>query len=623
MLSILVGNLALAAVGQREIEAPPPKPAIVPGGVWLSEPPSDCPFKPSDTMKALRFTGRHAEYTGADTWYPSWASDGSMYSPFTDGAANGVFSGSGYNFVPKQLAVPVTGFAAIEGSDPLNLQITRAGVIPREPFPYGGQYPCGSLVHNGIWYYGSYALDWLTGPPNYPWGKLGPFVGFSISRDLGKTWLPETRTAANPLFGESAKNGKPVDMFGKAKEYKQYLEAHPETPGVQVKIGAPHFVDFGRNMEHSPDGKAYLVAHGAARPQANNSWSAGDQIYLLRVKPGPETINDPKAYEFFAGQGKNGEPLWTSDFQAIRPLLEWDDHMGIVTATYNAPLKRFLMCVTDGRGPDGISFGPFDTYILESPTVTGPWKLMVYMRKFGEQAYFVNFPSRFIGSDGRNLWLCYSHGYEHSRANPPGGRYAMCLQEVNLLSPGDPVPPPSPPGPLDREDNVARKAVVTVSSTHPDYTPRGVVDGNVGGFPGDTSEEWASQGEKDTAMLRLNWAEPQTIARVWLFDRPCNTDQITSAMLVFSDGTTVQVGALPDDARKGIEVKFEPKTVKWLAVIVTGVGPKTANIGLSEIAVFSDRFVDQARQVPLGVLRVFSGDNNSGRKRKIVANRNP
>ena len=24
-----------------------------------------------------------------------------------------------------------------------------------------------------------------------------------------------------------------------------------------------HFVDFGKGMEHSPDGKAYLVAHGA------------------------------------------------------------------------------------------------------------------------------------------------------------------------------------------------------------------------------------------------------------------------------------------------------------------------------------------------------------------------
>ena len=44
--------------------------------------------------------------------------------------------------------------------------------------------------------------------------------------------------------------------------------------------------------------------------------------------------------------------------------------------------------------------------------------------------------------------------------------------------------------------------------------------------------------------------------------------------------------ALPDNAKKGIEVKFEPKTVKWLALMVTGVSPTTQNVGLSEIAVF-------------------------------------
>jgi len=29
-------------------------------------------------------------------------------------------------------------------------------------------------------------------------------------------------------------------------------------------MGSPHFVDFGKNMERSPDGKVYLVGHDAA-----------------------------------------------------------------------------------------------------------------------------------------------------------------------------------------------------------------------------------------------------------------------------------------------------------------------------------------------------------------------
>ena len=69
--------------------------------------------------------------------------------------------------------------------------------------PYGGRYPCASLVHNGIWYYGTYCLDWHQ----HPWDILGPFVGFRLS----------------------------------------------------------------------PDGKAYLLGHGATRPEATCSWISGSR----------------------------------------------------------------------------------------------------------------------------------------------------------------------------------------------------------------------------------------------------------------------------------------------------------------------------------------------------------
>ena len=70
-----------------------------------------------------------------------------------------------------------------------------------------------------------------------------------------------------------------------------------------------------------------------------------------------------------------------------------------------------------------------------------------------------------------------------------------------------------------------------------------------------------NRGERDTAMIRLTWPTPQTIDRVLLFDRPNDLDQVNSGMLVFSDGSTISTGALPDNAQKGLEVSFEPKTV--------------------------------------------------------------
>ena len=159
----------------------------------------------------------------------------------------------------------------------------------------------------------------------------------------------------------------------------------------------------------------------------------------------------------------------------------------------------------------------------------------------------------------------------------------MCLRELRLPAPGE----PTFADPLNSPKNIALDAIVTVSSTHPDYASAGAVDGVVDGFPSDIRREWATKGEQDTAMIRLTWTSPQKVNRVWLFDRPNTLDQVTSGMLVFSDGTTLRTGELPDDGKEGLEVEFETKTIHWLIFAVTGVKKGSPNIGLSEIAVFS------------------------------------
>ena len=384
--------------------------------VWPSQPPSDCPFEPSHSIVGIAFTGRHIRYANADTWYPSWASDGNLYSPWTDGSVGDVKSSSGGEKA-------TTGHATIVGEDPLSLKIVDVGVYAGNPAPYGGRYPCGSLVYNGVWYYGTYCLLETPGK-GLNWDVLGPLVGFRYSTDFGKTWHDTPHTPSQPLFGE------------------------PVKPGGKVKMGAPHFVDFGKNMEYSPDGKAYLVGQGATDPDpkprdANLSWITADQIFMARVAPSIQNMNDASKYEFFGGHDGSGRPIWTRDFSQIKPLVDWNNNMGCVTMTYDAPLKKYLLVITDG----GNTISKFNTYVLESDQLTGPWKLAVYMHNFGEQGYFVNFPSKFIGKDGRSAWLCYAanftNGYLHTnyRDDPPGGGYGMSLQEVRLLGPRDATRP--------------------------------------------------------------------------------------------------------------------------------------------------------------------------------------
>lgn len=387
------------------------------GFAWPSQPPPHCPFYASDRFHGIRFTGLHREYGNADTWYPTWAADGNLYSPWTDGyLLEGVreyrpfnqshppYACNSLDFMGRKAA---TAQARISGSDPLDLEVDNlAPRVEASPVPYGGRYPCGSLIHKGIWYYGTYCLTDSHPCGGVGWTEMGPFVGFRISHDYGVTWQETALTPSNPLFGEDPRKAK-------------------------VKIGSPHFVDFGQDMGHSPDGHAYLVAHGASISGVCSNWIQGDEIYLLRVHPSPDQINERAAYEFFAGHDSAGKPMWTDDFAKINPILTWPGQLGCVTITWSAPLHRYLMCITRGVRSDHN-----DTMFLEAPEITGSWEMICYLRDFGPAAYFVNIPSKFIDSNGRSMWLCYSANWS-DKANlgkPEGSRYALCLHQIEILS---------------------------------------------------------------------------------------------------------------------------------------------------------------------------------------------
>ena len=352
-------------------------------------------------FKGIEFSGRWARYGHADTWYPSWASDDGLYSPFMDGNVNGVTAMFDKN---------TTGQARIVGSNPLNLSVKVIGLSEASAVPYHGRYPSASLVVNGVWYYGTYTLDDLNGRCGN-WCIQGPFVGFRTSTNYGQSWSETPRTAEAPLF------------------------ERPQ-PGAKVRIGPAHFIDFGRNMQYSPDGNAYLIAHGTGFRDGFSNWIAGDDLYLARTKPSPTTINDVGAWEFYAGKDTHGKPLWDRRIQNMRPLLEWRGHLGSATITYDAPMHLYLLCVS--RPADGFtSNGDFDTLILESKQITGPWAMVTYLKSFGPQAYFVNIPSKFISPNGRTFWLAYSANFsldmdKDKKPNPPGSGYALVLREAHL-----------------------------------------------------------------------------------------------------------------------------------------------------------------------------------------------
>jgi hypothetical protein len=134
-------------------------------------------------------------------------------------------------------------------------------------------------------------------------------------------------------------------------------------------------------------------------------------------------------------------------------------------------------------------------------------------------------------------------------------------------------------------DDIAPEATVTVSGVEGGYGFAGATDKVLGGYPGDARAEWSS-GQKVGATLRLTWKTPQKINRIALYDRPNLNDNVTSSQLTFNDGTTLTLGALPNDGNTPYDVSFPDKTVEWVEWKVLAMSPKSENAGLSEIAVF-------------------------------------
>lgn len=134
--------------------------------------------------------------------------------------------------------------------------------------------------------------------------------------------------------------------------------------------------------------------------------------------------------------------------------------------------------------------------------------------------------------------------------------------------------------------DIAPLAAITVSGVEDGYGFQGATDKNLSGYPADRNAEWSS-GQKEGATLRLTWKTPQKIDGIALYDRTNLNDNATRSELRFSDGTSLEIGALPNDGQTPGDARFSAKVVEWVEWKALNVSKETEHIGLSEIAVFA------------------------------------
>ena len=111
------------------------------------------------------------------------------------------------------------------------------------------------------------------------------------------------------------------------------------------------------------------------------TWTQASGLYVLRIKHlSPATINDATQWEYYDGRGS-----WSAHFSDLAPIVEWPNRCGPPSITWvGGAVRKFVLVV--GTPTVGLEMAPtLDTWIAESESLTGPYKLVQYLSKFGNQ----------------------------------------------------------------------------------------------------------------------------------------------------------------------------------------------------------------------------------------------
>ncbi len=146
----------------------------------------------------------------------------------------------------------------------------------------------------------------------------------------------------------------------------------------------------------------------------------------------------------------------------------------------------------------------------------------------------------------------------------------------------------------DEGVNIAPESTATASSGEPARAVRGCAL--------DEASQWSAAGAKGE-WIRLDWGAPKTIGMVRLYDKLHTRDQVLSAVLAFSDGSTLPVGRLQNDGQAATVIAFPPKTVTWIKLTIDKVSSSTVSAGLGRFEVYAVRRAPPENEKTGDVLR--------------------
>jgi alpha-glucosidase (family GH31 glycosyl hydrolase) len=454
-------------------------------------------------------------------------------------------------------------------------------------------------------------------------------------------WLPPTQSGYwyNLFTGEREKQQSNAVAASSINEFPIYarggvpLPLQPYTPRMgtnqvstlRLRVYPGADGQIGKSSLYEDDGVTTAYRKGQSATTTFTCVRQGSIVKLIVAPTSGHYVNQPSARGYLFELPDTDRPAAVS-INGQKTSFDYD--RGTFTATISIPaypINKTITLAVTGYHPDGWEFvhskaettrlagsissgGAFtgsSLTILEDSlaAAASPQEQAAALAAYG------------IAVDHKNVTTdFYPQAYQDQLFVPYGvvDNNKVTLGDGSILNVGPdgisgyPIPPasgihgkvsfqiagksytlPAPAHGVGSDDNVALFAVPSVSSVQPgtQSVASAVNDGAFGGYPNHFDSEWASNAEKSGAWVRLDWAAPQTTDQIWLYDRPNPDDQVTSGTITFSDGSSVDFGALPNDGSAPLVVKFSQKTINWLKLTVTGTSSSTQNIGLSEIAV--------------------------------------
>jgi hypothetical protein len=284
-----------------------------------------------------------------DTWAPTVASDGNLYSPSDDT----------YGF--RHATDSNIAFNRLEGADPMRLE--------------------GTTV-NPMLDYGRSALE---GADGCTWKSSGcTFIDGAFYWVVARHKYGET--SGDGQFRQTAANASIIRSSDFGRTWVRSARENMERPMFSGRhFATPYFIHYPERRLH--DDGADLSVYAISN---NGFWDNGDRMILGRVLRSKIAALRGEDWEYYTGGDGLAASAWTTKMEEAKPVLHNPGKLGMTGSVYLPERRRYLLIgwyypAGGGKAKDACTYTVWDFY--EAPKPWGPWR-QIGSHQFSPQGYY-------------------------------------------------------------------------------------------------------------------------------------------------------------------------------------------------------------------------------------------